>query len=89
MFTRWRTYLPRKVNIFYRRTRLNRLPTRINLDDKGIDIPSIVCGICNEDIDEISHIFISCKVAVELWRYFGKWCGVNVHGFSQIEDVIQ
>nr|GEU80731.1 hypothetical protein [Tanacetum cinerariifolium] len=39
--TRWNTFLPLKVNIFIWRTTNKRLPTRANLDYRGIDLDSV------------------------------------------------
>nr|GEW09717.1 RNA-directed DNA polymerase, eukaryota [Tanacetum cinerariifolium] len=33
---------------------LDKLPTRINLDVRGFDVPSILCPICDSDVDFIS-----------------------------------
>lgn len=42
------------------------IATRVNLDAKGVDIPSIVCGICDSDREEVGHIFTSCQVVADL-----------------------
>ena len=36
--TRWNTCLPRKVNIFIWRMRLDRLPHRLNLSKRGLEL---------------------------------------------------
>ncbi|GJX30065.1 RNA-directed DNA polymerase, eukaryota, reverse transcriptase zinc-binding domain protein [Tanacetum coccineum] len=41
--TRWCKIIPRKVNIFMWRLLLDRLPHRINLSSRGLDIDSILC----------------------------------------------
>lgn len=38
----WNKYVPRKVNIFYRRCGLNRLPIHMKLVYKGVGAPSLV-----------------------------------------------
>lgn len=48
--TRWIKYLHHKVNVFYWYVRLNEISTRVNLDVKGFDIPSMICGICDSDM---------------------------------------
>ncbi|GKD43240.1 RNA-directed DNA polymerase, eukaryota [Tanacetum coccineum] len=42
---------------------LDKLPTRLNLSLRGIDIPSIICPICNATGESCSHILFSCNVA--------------------------
>ncbi|GJT52966.1 hypothetical protein Tco_0988020 [Tanacetum coccineum] len=40
--TKWRKYVPIKINIFALRLLLNRLPMKINLSDRDIDVPNIL-----------------------------------------------
>ncbi|KAL4575810.1 hypothetical protein LXL04_011896 [Taraxacum kok-saghyz] len=39
--TRWNKMLPAKVNVFVCRLILNRIPTKVNLDRRGIDLGSV------------------------------------------------
>ncbi|GJX22419.1 RNA-directed DNA polymerase, eukaryota [Tanacetum coccineum] len=65
--TIWCKSVPRKVNIFLWRLHLDRLPTRLNLSKRGLDIPSITCLICSNDVESNDHIFYSCEVAASIW----------------------
>ncbi|GKA04369.1 RNA-directed DNA polymerase, eukaryota, reverse transcriptase zinc-binding domain protein [Tanacetum coccineum] len=64
--TRWNPCIPIKVNVFLWRLLLNKLPSRVNLDRKGIDVVSILCPICQEDVETANHIFFTCEMAKEL-----------------------
>ncbi|GJW35020.1 RNA-directed DNA polymerase, eukaryota [Tanacetum coccineum] len=44
--TRWVKYVPIKINVFVWRARLDRLPTRVNLDHRGVIIDSVLCPLC-------------------------------------------
>ncbi|GJY29953.1 putative RNA-directed DNA polymerase, eukaryota, reverse transcriptase zinc-binding domain protein [Tanacetum coccineum] len=44
-----------------------RLPTRLNLSLRAIEIPSIECPICNSGMESIDHIFFDCEVASNIW----------------------
>ncbi|GJT78799.1 RNA-directed DNA polymerase, eukaryota [Tanacetum coccineum] len=44
--TRWVKVVPIKVNILAWKVCLDKLPTRLNLSLRGIDIPSIICPNC-------------------------------------------
>ncbi|GKD33073.1 RNA-directed DNA polymerase, eukaryota [Tanacetum coccineum] len=55
--TRWVKLIPIKVNIIAWRIRLDRLPTRMNLSSRGLEIPSIICSLCNEAAETTSHVF--------------------------------
>ncbi|GJR21605.1 RNA-directed DNA polymerase, eukaryota, reverse transcriptase zinc-binding domain protein [Tanacetum coccineum] len=55
--TRWLRNIPIKVNIFIWRLMLNKLPSKVNLDKKGIDVGLILCPICQKDVKTINYIF--------------------------------
>ncbi|GKC07706.1 RNA-directed DNA polymerase, eukaryota, reverse transcriptase zinc-binding domain protein [Tanacetum coccineum] len=61
--TRWNKGLPRKVNIFIWRLRLDRLPTRLHLSKRGLEIDSILCPICNANGESNDRIFFNYEVA--------------------------
>nr|GEZ64675.1 hypothetical protein [Tanacetum cinerariifolium] len=61
-------YVPSKVNIFAWRLLLNRLPTRINIMERGIDIPSILFPVCNSQQEDVDHLFVHCEVASQIWH---------------------
>ncbi|GJW76517.1 RNA-directed DNA polymerase, eukaryota [Tanacetum coccineum] len=44
--TRWIKVVPIKVNVHAWRVCLDKLPTRVNLSLRGVDIPSIFCPLC-------------------------------------------
>ena len=58
--TRWNTLVPIKVNIFTWRLSLNKVPTRDNLDKRGIDIHSLICPVRDLEIETVGHPFFSC-----------------------------
>ena len=61
--TRWFKVIPRKVNIFMWRLFLDRLPHRLNLSSRGLDIDSIMCPLCNNHVESNAHVFFSCDIA--------------------------
>ncbi|GKV48768.1 hypothetical protein SLEP1_g55562 [Rubroshorea leprosula] len=36
------------------------------------------CGICNEDEEDSTHMFLKCKMVRWLWKACAKWWGINV-----------
>ncbi|GKD79087.1 RNA-directed DNA polymerase, eukaryota, reverse transcriptase zinc-binding domain protein [Tanacetum coccineum] len=66
--TRWNKSLPIKINVHTWRLYLDRLPTRCNLDSRGIDLHSFRCPVCDGDIETAQHLFIDCPIASGLWR---------------------
>ncbi|GJX36532.1 RNA-directed DNA polymerase, eukaryota, reverse transcriptase zinc-binding domain protein [Tanacetum coccineum] len=71
--TRWVQCIPIKVNIFIWKLSLNKLPTLENLDSKGVDLDSVLCPVCNDQIECVNHIFFACGLAKDLWRLMAKW----------------
>ncbi|GKA15468.1 RNA-directed DNA polymerase, eukaryota, reverse transcriptase zinc-binding domain protein [Tanacetum coccineum] len=66
--TSWDKIIPRKVNIFMWRLSLDRLPHRLNLSLRGMDIPAISCSSCNANVESANHIFFECIIASDLWK---------------------
>nr|GEY12572.1 hypothetical protein [Tanacetum cinerariifolium] len=62
-----------KVNILAWKVRLNCLPSRVNISRRGIDINSILCPICERDVESVSHIFFSCYVAKDNFKKVCRW----------------
>ncbi|GJS87764.1 RNA-directed DNA polymerase, eukaryota, reverse transcriptase zinc-binding domain protein [Tanacetum coccineum] len=72
--TTWDKTLPRKVNIFMWRLKIDRLPRRLNLSSRGIEIPEISCPSCNGNVESNHHIFFGCEFAKEVWKNIRRWC---------------
>ncbi|GJR29739.1 putative RNA-directed DNA polymerase, eukaryota, reverse transcriptase zinc-binding domain protein [Tanacetum coccineum] len=72
--TRWYKVLLMKVNIFMWRLFLDRLPHRLNISSRGLDIDSISCPVCNSVVESNSHVFFSCNSASNIWRLVRGWC---------------
>ncbi|GKB48277.1 RNA-directed DNA polymerase, eukaryota [Tanacetum coccineum] len=80
-------YVPSKVNIFAWRLLLNRHPTRINIMERGIDIPSILCSICNSQQEDAEHLFLHCEVASQIWHRIGIRLDFTFPTFSRVYDI--
>ncbi|GKE84635.1 RNA-directed DNA polymerase, eukaryota, partial [Tanacetum coccineum] len=76
--TRWYKIIPRKVNIFFWRLRLDRLPHRLNLSRRGLDITSIMCPVCSNGVESNKHLFFYCAVASNIWRLVRIWCDMSI-----------
>ncbi|GKD70354.1 reverse transcriptase domain, reverse transcriptase zinc-binding domain protein [Tanacetum coccineum] len=72
---RWNRSLPIKVNVFSWRLSLDRLPTRTNLNARGIDVHSSRCPVCDDALETSQHLFVECCVAVGLWNMVKTWWG--------------
>nr|GEW16639.1 RNA-directed DNA polymerase, eukaryota, reverse transcriptase zinc-binding domain protein [Tanacetum cinerariifolium] len=66
--TRWSKLLHIKVNVFAWRMFLDKLSTRLCLSNRGIDIPCVLCPICEAEVESRDHLFFGCTMAVDLFR---------------------
>ncbi|PWA35692.1 Lipase, GDSL [Artemisia annua] len=73
--TRWNKVLPIKINIHIWRLIQDRLLTRCNLDNRGIDIHSKRCPVCDEGLETTQHLFVECSLAKSLWKKISSWWG--------------
>ncbi|GKA47535.1 TRAF-type zinc finger domain-containing protein 1-like protein [Tanacetum coccineum] len=44
---KWNSWVPRKINIFAWRAFNDRLPLLVNLDNRGLDVGSVLCPFCS------------------------------------------
>ncbi|XP_071696404.1 uncharacterized protein [Rutidosis leptorrhynchoides] len=58
--------IPQKVSLFIWRTRLKRIPVRVELDKRGVDLDSVLCPLCSDAPESVEHAMFSC--AKELWN---------------------
>ncbi|XP_071740949.1 uncharacterized protein [Rutidosis leptorrhynchoides] len=60
--------VPKKVELFVWRARKGRLPVRIELHKRKIDLHSTRCPVCAGDLETIEHGLLSCHPANDLWN---------------------
>ncbi|GKE30007.1 RNA-directed DNA polymerase, eukaryota, reverse transcriptase zinc-binding domain protein [Tanacetum coccineum] len=84
--TRWNRLVPAKVNVFFWRLNLNRIPTRVNLDRRGIDIGSVLCPVCDRDVETSNHLFFSSEMVVDLWVLVARWWELNIPVRSSVSE---
>ncbi|XP_071708924.1 uncharacterized protein [Rutidosis leptorrhynchoides] len=80
--------VPKKIEIFVWRALRKRLPVRIELDKIGIDLHSVRCPLCDEDVESVDHSLISCKLAIEVWDRVFRWWKMGTFGSYTLVDVL-
>ncbi|GJU90796.1 retrotransposon protein, putative, ty1-copia subclass [Tanacetum coccineum] len=86
--TRWNNSIPSKVNINTWRAMNSRLPTRTNLDLRGMDLDSIRCVVCDEEIETEEHVFVHCKIVVDIWKDIFKLWKIPILHLNNLFDVL-
>ncbi|GJV77012.1 RNA-directed DNA polymerase, eukaryota [Tanacetum coccineum] len=84
--TRWVKYVPIKINVFVWRARLDRLPTRVNLDRRGVIIDSVLCPLCGAVSEDISHVLFRCDLASRIFRRICRWWELDSQDLSSFAD---
>ena len=82
--TIWNKVIPLKVRIMNWRARMDRLPTKMNLINRGVVLDNDHCVLCNQSAETGDYIFISCCKATEVmqalnvrWNHFSISCVIN------------
>ncbi|GKB50952.1 RNA-directed DNA polymerase, eukaryota, partial [Tanacetum coccineum] len=76
--TRWIKAVPIKVNIHAWKVKLDILPTRLNISKSGMDIESILCPLCEKNVESSSHIFFTCPISREIFRKVLLWWEIDL-----------
>nr|GEW75991.1 RNA-directed DNA polymerase, eukaryota [Tanacetum cinerariifolium] len=84
--TRWIKMVSIMINIFAWKVRLDRLPMRINLSLRGIDLPFIICPICCCTGETCSHLLFTCNVARQILCKVARWWELDILKFHSYED---
>lgn len=56
----WSRWVPNKCNIFMWRVSLDRIQTATALRRRNCNIASILCGLCDEEEEDVDHLFCHC-----------------------------
>ena len=65
----WSIQVPQKIRLFMWKTCSNILPICIKLFDRKI-ISNFSCSVYGEEAKTISHMFIDCPIALEVWSKY-------------------
>ncbi|GKA21373.1 RNA-directed DNA polymerase, eukaryota [Tanacetum coccineum] len=87
--TRWVSEVPIKINIMAWKVSLDKLPTRLNLSLRGIEIPSITCPICSCAGESCSHLFFSCSMARNITTKLARWWEFDCPDLFSYDDWLE
>ncbi|XP_071738946.1 uncharacterized protein [Rutidosis leptorrhynchoides] len=72
-------FIPKKVKIFIWRAKRKRLPTLLELDKRGVDLHSVRCPLCDDELELVEHSLFSCKHGKAIWdKVYSWWDKQNV-----------
>ncbi|GKB07586.1 RNA-directed DNA polymerase, eukaryota [Tanacetum coccineum] len=84
--TRWVKLIPIKVNVLAWKICFDRMPIRLNLFSLGLEIPLILCPLCNDVVESSSHLFFSCSLARQVLRLICRWWELEVPSLNSYID---
>nr|GEV93942.1 ARID DNA-binding domain-containing protein [Tanacetum cinerariifolium] len=87
--TTWNNLVPKKVNIFAWRAIHGRLPVRVELDKKGIDLHTILCPHCDEMCETIDHSIVFCNEAMKIWEKVFDWWNLQMVNVFSTKDMLR
>ncbi|PNY03176.1 ribonuclease H [Trifolium pratense] len=83
--TIWCKDIPPSKSLVAWRLMHRKLPTDENLLLRGCNLPSM-CSMCLKEVESSFHLFFQCSYAVNVWNWFSRIIGLNLH-FNSVEDI--
>ncbi|KAJ0523908.1 putative reverse transcriptase zinc-binding domain-containing protein [Helianthus annuus] len=68
---RWESWIPIKVNIFVWRTEMDRIPTRMALSRRRLNVGDSSCTLCGIGDEDVMHLFTGCVFSFGVWSIVG------------------
>ncbi|XP_071741257.1 uncharacterized protein [Rutidosis leptorrhynchoides] len=78
---------PKSLGIFVWRAKRRRLPVRVELDNRGIDLHTVCCPMCDDDVESTDHALVLCKFAFEVWESVYRWWGFGNFSSTSINEL--
>ena len=73
----WKVKVPSKVSFFAWRLIRDRLPTKINLCKRNVEINDLTCPSCTYKEEDAAHLFFSCSKIMPLWWESTSWTNAS------------
>ncbi|GKB48671.1 RNA-directed DNA polymerase, eukaryota, reverse transcriptase zinc-binding domain protein [Tanacetum coccineum] len=87
--TTWNNLVPKKVNIFAWREVRGRLPVRVKLDKKGIDLHTILCPHCDEMCETIDHSLVFYNETMKIWEKVFEWWNLQMVNVFSAKEMLR
>ncbi|XP_071740285.1 uncharacterized protein [Rutidosis leptorrhynchoides] len=66
---------------------MGRIPVRVELDKRDIDLDTVRCPNCDGDIETVGHIILNCPLAKDLWSRVVRWWNGGAIQYSGLDDM--
>ncbi|XP_071718124.1 uncharacterized protein [Rutidosis leptorrhynchoides] len=82
-------YVPKKIELFVWRATQKRVPVRIELDKRGVDLNTVRCPLCDEDVETVEHSLIFCSKVMDIWNRVFSWWGFGSMSNLSIIEILR
>jgi len=72
----WKLRIPSKVAVFVWRLLRDRLPTKVNLRRRHVEINDLQCPFCRSTEEDAAHIFLHCSKITPIWGESMSWVSI-------------
>ncbi|XP_022041644.1 uncharacterized protein LOC110944242 [Helianthus annuus] len=72
----WNNLVPKKVGVVAWRALAERLPTKLALARRNINIGDTRCIFCGDYEESCEHLFVSCQFTQSIWIVMAQWCKI-------------
>ncbi|XP_071713506.1 uncharacterized protein [Rutidosis leptorrhynchoides] len=79
----------KKVEVFVWRAKKGRLSVLLELDKRGVDLHSVRCQSCGNDLECIRHALLSCEKVWEVWKRLFDWWGVTLPSNVNLNELLE
>nr|KYP66064.1 Putative ribonuclease H protein At1g65750 family [Cajanus cajan] len=73
----WKVKAPKKTIVFAWQLLLNSLPVRASLARRGIPVSNVFCALCNNEAENVCHLFLHCRISCKIWYLVLRWLGIS------------
>ncbi|XP_022031448.1 uncharacterized protein LOC110932420 [Helianthus annuus] len=84
---KWLHWIPKKVNCFLWRVVLDRIATKEALQIRRINLSSLQCVLCNNEVESVNHLLMTSESAQLVWSLIFQWMNIPLPGY--ILSVVQ
>lgn len=81
-------YLSKKVSIFLLELQSKYASNQVKFSRKVINIHIVIFATYNSDFEDIRHVLIFCKEAIEIQKFLSKCCDISIPIFQGVKYVI-
>ena len=72
----WKLKLPSKISTFAWRLLKDRLPTRVNLRRRQVEVEDSTCPFCRNMEESAGHLFFQCSRILPVWWESLNWTNI-------------